>query len=171
MNFKNKVMKKTLFILAVGLTFFMGACGSNAEKEGEHVMTPEEFEENRPFESGTYQVNYYDITGENERKGHFDGRMLASLDPEVGVLYFFENGNRAKIKYRIILDKPFEKGEDGIYVARDKDGNLVIVSSDSTSHINFKKNDSKIRLDFDIKPINTQPAKDVLDKIYEMADK
>ena len=123
------------------------------------------------MESGEYLADSYDITGKNERSGKFDGRILVSLSPEQSALYVYENGNRAKIDYKILLSKPFEKGDSGIYVSSDTKGKTVTISTDSTSYtLSFDKNESNIKIGFDKTPKTTGTAVEMLERITKKLD-
>lgn len=160
-------MKKFL-ILSISAFAFI-ATGCNQKETGKVSET--DFAQSQPLQSGSYDATYYDITGENARKGHFDGRMLVSLSPEVSALYVYENGNHAKIDYLIMLDKPFEKSDSGTYNAIDKEGKPVILKEDSVTTLTFDKKASKISIEFEKTPKSTQPAFDVLQRINEMKGK
>ena len=161
---------KKLLILASIFAVLATACNTKNAKE-EDRENAEEFAQSQPLESGTYEASYYDVTGLNERKGHFDGRLLAAFTSEVSVLYVYENGNHAKIDYLINLEKPFEKGDSGIYRTVDKEGLPVVLKEDSVYTLTFDKKDSKITIQFDGKPKSTQPAMDVLEKINQLVHK
>ena len=165
-------MKKSVLFLGAVLAFALVGCGQKGASSGDETKQDEAaFAANQPMESGTYQADYYDITGPNARKGHFDGRVLVSLSPEVSALYVYENGNHAKIDYLVMLSKPFEKGDSGIYRALDKEGKTVTVKTDSVYSLSFDKKDSQVTINFEKNPLSTQPAMNVIEKINELKTK
>lgn len=164
-------MKKLTLLLALLLSTALFSCSSGNNGKDDSKMDEKEFAESQPLESGTYDATYYDISGSNARKGHYDGRLMVSLSPEVSALYVYENGNRAKIDYLIMLEKPFEKGDSGIYKALDKEGKAVTIKKDSIGTLTFDKKESQIKIEFDLKPKSVQPAFDVLQRINDMKTK
>lgn len=95
--------------------------------------------------------------------------MLIALSPEQSALYVYENGNRAKIDYKVVLERPFEKNDSGVYVSADSKGKPVTISTDSTFYtLTFDKNESKISIDFDKTPKSTGTAIEVLERITSM---
>ena len=166
-------MKELLCGLICGAALSFTAC-SSANGSGSEESTPTEtgdFVISQPLESGEYLADSYDITGKNERSGKFDGRILVSLSPEQSALYVYENGNRAKIDYKILLSKPFEKGDSGIYVSSDTKGKTVTISTDSTSYtLSFDKNESHIKIGFDKTPKTTGTAVEMLERITKKLD-
>lgn len=158
-------MKKAILYFAVISAGLLTAC-SSSDKDSK--ISQEDFDATQPVVSGTYESDYFDIIGQEERKGHFDGRVMFSLSPETSVIYVYENGNRTKIDYLVVLDKPFEKISDDKFEGMDKDGNNVTVTTDSIFKLTFEKKDSKITLNFNEKPLSTQQPADVLTKIYDM---
>ena len=164
-------MKKTALLLTLFTALIFNACSGKENKKESADASESETMALQPLESGTYVASYYDIEGKNARKGHFDGRMLVALSEEASVIYVYENGNHAKIDYLISLQKPFEKGDSGIYRTVDKEGLPVIIRSDSLNTLNFEKKDQKVSIEFDKTPKSTQPAFDVLSKIQELVSK
>lgn len=164
-------MKKFLLFGTVTLAFMLSSCGHKDANSSQSGSDETSFQINQPLQSGTYEASYYDISGDNARKGHFDGRLLVSLSPDVSALYVYENGNHAKIQYLIMLDKPFEKGDSATYRALDKEGKQVVIKKDSVASLTFDKKDSKIYIEFDSIPKSTQPAFDVLQRINELRGK
>lgn len=160
-------MKKTVLLFAMIMALAATSCSSNGKESGSKVEE-ETFAENQPLQSGTYDATYFDITGPNARKGHFDGRLMVSLSPEVSALYVYENGNHAKIEYLVMLDHPFEKGDSGIYKSLDKEGKQVIIREDSINTLTFDRKDSQVCIQFDKTPKSVQPAFDVLQRINDM---
>ena len=161
-------MKKIVLMAALGAIVTFGSCTS---KEAKVQEAEADFEKSQPLQNGTYDATQYEITGENARKGMFDGRMLVSLSQDVSAIYVYENGNRAKIDYLIMLDKAFEKTDSGTYNAIDKKGKTVILRKDSVYSLAFEKNDSKIKIDFDSVPRSTATAMEMLEKINELKTK
>lgn len=164
-------MKKLVLMTVAVMALLVTSCGqktaSSENKNGDETT----FAEDQPLQSGTYDASYFDISGPDARKGPFDGRILVSLSPDISALYVYEDGNRVKIDYLIMLEKPFEKGDSGIYKALDKEGKPVIIKEDSVPTLTFEKKDSKISIQFDKTPKSTQPAIDVLQRIDELKKK
>lgn len=165
-------MKKyfRLFIATACLTGLSGlySCGGNTSSNTEKVVKidDESFYETQPLESGLYDADYFDITGNNPRKGHFDGRIYFSLSPETSAFYVFENGNRTKISVLGVMPKPFEKGDSGIYSTVDKNNLPVTINTDSTSYIlSFTDRGSNYNVTFSPKPRHTGTAVEILEKI------
>lgn len=153
--------------------FSVASCGTGSGSDSRDSATAEtgDFVISQPLENGEYLADSYDITGKNERSGKFDGRILVSLSPEQSALYVYENGNRAKIDYKILLSKPFEKGDSGIYVSSDTKGKTVTISTDSTSYtLSFDKNESNIKIGFDKTPKTTGTAVEMLERITKKLD-
>ena len=97
-------------LLAMAALFLaMVSCGGNKQASESTVKAVDDdtFYATQPVKSGQYRAVSYDIVGDNTRKGKFDGRVLISLSPEQSGMYVFENGNRAKIDYKLVLKKPF----------------------------------------------------------------
>lgn len=166
-------MKIKRIALGVALIGVMGlvSCGGNNKSEKEAAQDTAEFAESQPLESGQYNVVHYDITGNNARKGSFDGRMLIALSPEQSAFYVYENGNRAKIDYLVVLSKPFEKN-DTSYTSTDSKGKPVIMMSDSIGYkLTFEKNDNTVNLEVEKTPRFTGTALDILEKIQEQKNK
>lgn len=163
-------MKKTFIIgLAVAALTIFCACGSKGSGDNTSESTAENaaFAKNQPVESGIYDASAYQITGTNEREGKFDGRVIVALSPERSALYVYENGNRAKINYSIVLDRPFEKGDSGIYRSADTKGAPVVITADSIYSLTFEKNSQKIKIDFDKSPRSTGSAVEMLKRMNE----
>lgn len=141
-------------------------CGNNSSKEESTSNEKEDssFYQTQPVESGLYDASYYSISGKDEQKGHFDGRIYFSLSPELSAIYVFENGNRTPVDYIISLKAPFEKN-DSVYASTDTKGNSVTIRTDSIYYLNFKKGDSNISVGFDSKPRHTGTALEILEKI------
>lgn len=164
-----------LSLAAVSFTFGFNSCGSKSSSESTEEtskVSQEDFSKTQPVESGLYDADYYDITGKNDRKGRFDGRIYFSLSPEMSAFYVFENGNRTKINYLTVLDTPFEKGDSGIYKATDNKNLPVSLSTDSTMYIlDFQHQGQDVKITFNPKPRHTGSAVEILEKIKQQRDK
>ena len=171
-----KSMMKRCFFASVMLATVgaLASCGgSKSETAADSVQVDEAaFEASQPIKSGEYYAVRYDIEGENARKGQFDGRMMASLAPEISALYVYENGNRTKIEHKIILEKPFEKGDSGIYRSVDTKGLPVEIRTDSTVYtLVYEKGKEKVRIGFDSKPKSEAGAFEMQQRINEQVQK
>ena len=161
----------SFLVIAMALTtcISMNSCGGNntgGKTEEEAKIDNAAFYESQPVESGLYDADYYDITGPNSRKGHFDGRIYFSLSPETSAFYVFENGNRTKISELGIMPRPFEKGDSGIYSTVDSNNLPVIINTDSASYILcFQNRGSDYKITFNPKPRHTGTAVEILEKI------
>lgn len=143
------------------------SCGNT--KSGETTakeVDDEAFYKTQPVVSGLYDANYYDMTGVNAKKGHFDGRIYFSLSPETSVAYVFENGNRTKIDYLVHLQKPFEKTDSGVFVSIDQKDRPVTITPDSANLVlGFQMSGEDIKITFNPKPRHTGTAVEILEKI------
>lgn len=153
------------------LLFF--SCGSNkTDKESATHVDDDTFYATQPVKSGLYDADYYDITGPNSRKGHFDGRIYFSLSPETSAFYVFENGNRTKIDMLVGLQKPFERNDSGLFVTRDTKDRPVSINTDSTVYmLNFQRSGEDVTIGFSPKPRHTGSALEILEKINEVKNK
>lgn len=145
----------------------LNSCG-NASKgdQQEAKIDDDAFYATQPVRSGLYDADYYDITGTNARKGRFDGRIYFTLSPEMSAFYVFENGNRTKIDYLVALQKPFEKGDSGIYYSVDTKNHPVTINTDSTMYIlGFQRGAEDMKITFSPKPRHTGSAIEILEKI------
>ncbi len=152
----------------------MTSCGGSKTEGNDSVQVVDEtaFVEAQPIKSGEYYALRYDIEGENARKGAFDGRLMATLSPELTVLYVYENGNRTKIDHKVILEKPFEKGDSGLYRSVDSKGLPVVLATDSTVYVlTFEKGKEKYNISFDSKPKSEASAFDMQQRINEQIQK
>ncbi|MDE6697106.1 MAG: hypothetical protein K2K25_09515 [Muribaculaceae bacterium] len=166
-------MKNLKFLGLYGLAFVMASCGGNAskEKEAESEAANEAFYAEQPVESGMYDATYFNIKGQNPRKGQYDGRVIYALSPEQSAVFVYENGNRTKIKNLLMLEKGFQK-TDSVYTATDAKGNPVIVGNDSTNMIiNYIAGSDTISITFNPKAKNTYSPIEALAKIKEEASK
>lgn len=174
--------KSNLRLAFYGLGFFMfmsfaglvlAGCGNNKSNDGgDKAVDDEAFYATQPVKSGLYDADYYDITGTNARKGHFDGRIYFTLSPEQSAFYVFENGNRTKIDYLVNLQKPFEKNDSGVYVTMDKKDEPVTVKADSANLVlGFKRGAEDIKITFNPKARFTGSALDVLEKMAAQKNK
>ncbi|MBD5305599.1 MAG: hypothetical protein HDS12_04840 [Bacteroides sp.] len=161
-------MKKKFYYALIAFTaatFCFTSCGSKKETGGE-AQEVSTFYADQPVESGIYVADRYDITGENARKGHFDGRVYFSLAPEQSVIYVCENGNRTKINYPLTLSQPFAPADSGRYVAKDSRGQDIVVAPDSANYVlTFEKGEAKIAITFDKTPKSTAAPLDILEQI------
>ncbi|MBD5358525.1 MAG: hypothetical protein HDR88_16320 [Bacteroides sp.] len=177
-------MKITKLFGAFAMMMFMAtSCGGNASKESANDSVAEEneavendaFYATQPVHSGTYIANNYDITGEGNkaRKGRYDGRIIFTLTPKsTSAFYVYENGNRTKISYKVILKKPFEKGDSGIYRTVDANDLPVTINTDSTEYyLTFQKKDEKIKIGFDSKPKTSTNAFEALEDMNKALQK
>ena len=159
-------MKAYSFITAALLSLFMIACsGSGKEQKSDTPVDDEAFYATQPVQSGQYRAVRYDITGDNARKGMFDGRILIALSPAQSGMYVFENGNRAKIDYKIVLKQPFEKGDSGVYRTVDVNDLPVTITTDSLYVLSFEKNKHQVNISFEPEPMNTGSALEILERI------
>lgn len=159
----------SLTLMAIVSLVAFNSCGGNTNKGEEKNVKLDDaaFYATQPVHSGLYDADYYDITGNNPRKGHFDGRIYFSLSPETSAVYVFENGNRTKIEHVVVLEKPFEKGDSGIYTSVDMKNNLpVTVNTDSTSYIlSFQTPRDQYNITFSPKARHEGSAVEILEKI------
>lgn len=171
---KKKSFLSIAFSMAAAF-FFLGftACGNNSAKTAEEEDTPDEatFLANQPLESGLYDADYYDITGKNPRKGHFDGRIYFGLTPKTSAINVFENGNRTKIDYTVVLKQSFEKTDSGTYCAIDMKDNPVVVIPDTTYCLKFIHFNDTVQIGFSPKPRSTASGLEILEKIKERKEK
>ena len=166
---KNPILKSLVAVALLSVT----ACGQreSSEKESSPATEAGTAISRQPVESGEYIADSYDITGKNKRSGKFDGRVLVSLSPEKSALYIYENGNRAKIDYKVVLKTPFEKG-DCIYTATDSKGNAVTLRTDSTVYtLAFDKNDTHVSINFDSNPKYTGSPVEMLERMTKIIGK
>ena len=169
-------MKILHLILIAGSLGLVSSCASKSAGTAESATQTAEadasFIDSQPLESGLYDADYYDITGTNARRGHFDGRVYLSLSPEISAFYVFENGNRTKIDYLVSLKAPFERGDSGVYRTTDVKGLPVTLSTDSTTYmLSFEKNGSDVTIGINPKPRHTGTPLEILEKINEMKKK
>lgn len=149
----------------------LGSCSGKSENKTEEI-SEEEFYATQPVVSGQYDADYYNISGENARKGPFDGKILIALEPENSGIYVYENGNRAKIDYRLMLGKPFEKGADGNFSSVDKNGGAVTVATDSTVYtLSFKSKGDDVKIFFNPKPVQTATSFEIWQRISNAVSK
>lgn len=168
-------MKIRKFVYGAMIAFTLGACspkGGSESKSSETGISEKEFAESQPIESGQYRAVSYDIEGQNARKGRFDGRLLVSLSPEQSGMYVYENGNRAKIDYKLVLKSPFEKGDSGVYKALDVNDLPVTLSTDSTIYVlGFDKNSHQVKISFESAPMMTGTPLEMMERISTMIKK
>lgn len=166
-------MKATKFFSIFAAMILFVACGGASKEKAEATPVDDEaFYATQPLHSGLYDATSYDIEGTNARKGKFDGRVFFSLSPKQSAIYVYENGNRTKIDYKLVLDKPFEKGDSGIYRSVDVKGLPVILAPDSTDYLlTFEKPGVKVTIGVDKKPRNTWNALETTEKMTEQMQK
>lgn len=153
---------------------FLASCGGSKTETADSVQVVDEtaFVEAQPIKSGEYYALRYDIEGENARKGAFDGRLMATLSPELTVIYVYENGNRTKIDHKVILEKPFEKADSGNYRSVDSKGMPVIINTDSTVYVlTFEKGKEKYNISFDSKAKSEASPLDMRQRINDQVQK
>lgn len=158
---------KTITVLAATLCMMtLSSCGAKKDAGSEAPNTADFYAE-QPLPSGIYVADRYDITGENARKGRFDGRVYFSLAPDNSAIFVDENGNRTKIRYTLTLSKPFAPADSGKYVAKDSRGLEVIVApgDSATYQLTFEKGESTIRIDFDSIPKTKGSPLEILEQI------
>ena len=149
-----------------------GAGGDKKETSASVAVDDEAFYATQPVHSGLYNAVSYDITGTNPRKGKFDGRLFVTLSPETSAFYVYENGNRTKIDYKVVLEKPFEKGDSGIYRTVDINGLPVTITPDSVDYVlSFEKNKSQVKIGFESAPKSTGSAFEILQRMNEAVQK
>lgn len=151
----------------------LNSCGSNSTSQKEVIKVDDEaFYATQPVHSGLYDADYYDITGTNARKGRFDGRIYFSLSPETSAFYVFENGNRTKIDYTVSLQRPFEKGDSGIYRSVDTKDRPVTICTDSTMYVlDFQRGQENLQITFNPKPRHEGNALEILEKMAAQKNK
>ncbi|MBD5299635.1 MAG: hypothetical protein HDS22_06680 [Bacteroides sp.] len=166
---------KTSKLFAAAALLLLASCGGNNSKEATAEATQvaeTAFIETQPVPSGQYRAVSYDITGKNPRKGKFDGRLLISLSPDQSGMYVYENGNRAKIDYKVVLKAPFEKGDSGVYKTVDVNDLPVTIAPDSTDYVlAFKKGETDIKIGFESEPMSTGTALEMMERISAMIQK
>lgn len=159
-------MRTILFMATALLMAAFASCGGNKAAKETKAVDDDAFYSTQPVHSGQYRAVYYDIEGDNARKGRFDGRMLIALSPEQSGIYIYENGNRAKINYTVALKAPFEKGDSGIYRTLDMRELPVTVSTDSAEYtLSFEKNGHKVNIRFESNPMQTGSALEIMERI------
>ncbi|MCH5225331.1 MAG: hypothetical protein J1D77_04995 [Muribaculaceae bacterium] len=158
--------------MAFGL-WSLSSCGNSAKNDSEANEKVDEasFAETQPLQSGLYDADWYDIVGKNARKGKFDGRIYFALSPDLSAFNVFENGNRTKIDYTIVLEKPFEKNDSGIYCSVDKKNNPVCLTPDSTYFVKFIHFNDTVTIGFNPKPRHTGTAVEIMEKISDRKKK
>jgi hypothetical protein len=174
-------MKTTsIFAAAAGCLLLLSSCGGSATKEtaADTAVTVdnEAFYATQPVACGQYRAVSYDITGEKARKGKFDGRILAAIAPaasgDPSALYVFENGNRTKINYKVILKAPFEKNDSGVYQTVDTNDLPVTITTDSTVYtLSFQRKEEKINIGFESNPMNTGTYIEMIERINNTSKK
>lgn len=164
----------SLSLLMVFCLMTFNSCGGNAAKSEESAAEVDDdaFYATQPVHSGLYDADYYDITGPNARRGKFDGRVYFSLSPKTSGINVFENGNRTKIDYVVGLEKPFEKGADGIFSTLNMKGQPVTVNTDSATYeLCFIHFNDTVKIGFNPKPRHIGSALEILEKMNERKSK
>lgn len=161
----------SIFATAVMTLLFVACSGTAKEQKEAAPVDDAAFYSTQPLKSGQYRAVRYDIEGEKGRKGMFDGRILVSLSPDQSGMYVFENGNRAKIDYKIVLKKPFEKGDSGVYRTVDVNDRPITIQTDSLYVLSFEKNKHKIDITFEPSPMNTGSALEIMERISAQIQK
>lgn len=164
----------SLSLLMMFCMIAFNSCGGNSTKSEDNAaeVDDEAFYATQPVHSGLYNADYYDITGNNPRKGKFDGRVYIALNPKVSALYVFENGNRTKIDYLVGLQKPFQKGENGIFSAMDNKDQPVTLNTDSSTYVlTFQHFNDTVQIGFSPKARHTASALDILEKMNAQRNK
>ena len=166
---------KALSVTAVTALFviLLNSCGGGAKSEQAEPTDDAAFYATQPLHSGLYDADYYDISGgNNPRKGRFDGRIYFTLSPAQSAFYVFENGNRTKIDYIVALQKPFEKGDSGIYYTTDTKDRPVTINTDSTMYtLNFHRSGEDMKIIFSPKARHESSALDILEKMNAQKNK
>ena len=169
---KIRVIMAAFPLMLVAFMMSFNSCGSNNSSKEEATQSENEaFYATQPLQSGLYDADYYDITGVNPRKGHFDGRIYFSLSPETSAFYVFENGNRTKIDHIVALKQPFEKN-DSVYFSLDTKDQPVTLNTDSTAYLlNFRRGGEDYIITFNPKPRHTGTAVEILEKMNAQRNK
>lgn len=164
-------MKMRLILPLAATVIALASCsgsGSGNANDSSSVNDEEAFYATQPVRSAQYRADYYNISGDKARKGHFDGRIIFIIDKDQSGFFVYENGNRTKIEYRMMFDRPFEKGDSGIYTTFDKNGKPVTVRPDSAGYnLAFEKNDNKIEINFEKEPLSTFSSFEAMKRITE----
>lgn len=167
-------MKTKGFILMATSLMMLASCGGGAAKQeaAEQVAEAEaQFEASQPLECGQYRAVSYDIEGAGARKGKFDGRLLVSLSPEINCMYVYENGNRAKINYKVVLARPFEKNDTAFVSVDNKDLPVVLAKDSLDWQLSFSKGESKIKIGFESSPMSTGTPVEMIERINAAIEK
>lgn len=164
-----KALRRISPIVTASLVFMtpalMQSCTGNANEKNESAQSVSSAMAPQPLENGVYEASYYNIEGKGERKGNFDGRVMVSLDQNKSVIFVYENGNRAKIRYILSLDTPFKKDSVTYYSAASANGNVVLNTASQPYSLTFSKGVSQITIDFDSLPKSTGTAFEMLERI------
>lgn len=166
-------MRKILYTsLALISASVLLSCGNTTKEGDSDTISAKAQMQTQPVESGQYDATYYNITGENERKGSFDGRIMIALSEDNSAVYVYENGNRAKIDYTVVLDHPFEKNDSGLFVTKDNKGLEVTLNTDSVYNIlTFNRKNSRISISFDKTATSTADALTMLERMNSQMSK
>lgn len=168
-------MNKTLTTLFLSaLAIVTTSCGgSDKNAENANATETADFYATQPVKSGQYTAVNYNIDKNGEvRKGKFDGRILIALDPDRSGMYIYENGNRVKIDYRVMLSAPFSKVSDGHYMTTDNLGDTITMATDSAVYtLTLKKKTETVNIGFDPKAISEGTAASMWERISKELSK
>lgn len=170
-----KIVMRGFGVLLMGMFLSLAviSCGGGKSSDRAIGATDDEaFYETQPVMSGLYDASYYQLSGNVNKKGPFDGRIYFSLSPDLSALYVFENGNRTKIDYLVKLEHPFEKTDSGVYISVDDKNNPVSIAPDSVNLVlDFLKGSENVKITFSDKPRHTGTAVEILEKITAQKQK
>ena len=145
-------MKTFAYSGVILATLCLASCGGGGEKKEARAVDDDAFYATQPVRSGIYRAVDFDIA---EQSG----------------MYIYENGNRVKLDYSIMLSAPFAK-TDSVYSTTDAKGRPVTISTDSTVYVlAFEKGKETIRIGFESKPMSTTSASDMWTKISDRLSK
>lgn len=167
-------MKKFYLIAAVSLLIGAGSCTKTEQKTEQESTEAVEFYAAQPTDSGVYSATYYSIVekGDTVKKGKFDGRVIVALDPDRSGLYVFENGNRTKIDYRLVLKGSFEETEEDVYKAETQDGKqLTWTENGAEYHLSIETPEKTVTIKINRNPIAMTTAADAWERISRQLNK
>lgn len=166
-----KITRFFAFLSLSALVFSISCSNEKKASDTQKSTDDETFYATQPVKSGLYDADFFNITGDNPREGHFDGRIYFALSPDINAFYVFENGNRTKIDYTVVLSKPFEKTDSGTFVSVDTKNHPVTIIPDSVYVLKFDRGESNIAINFSPKPRHTASALEIMEKINESHQK
>lgn len=166
-------MKKLFYAGLICLASVSVSCSSKGNSDATKIEVENTEMATQPVECGQYLASNYEIQGKDARKGAFDGRVIFSISgDQQSAIYVYENGNRAKIDYMILLDHPFEMGDSGVYRTNDTKGLPVTIATDSINYVlGFSKAEQEVKISFEKSPKSTGSALDMLEKINSIKSK